>query len=88
MLVVQQVDEQLADQVSEAWGAGVIEDLVPTSAWLWMLTGYRLFAACGAVAQLGERRVRNAKVGSSILLGSTNLIWCADSGAISGSGLA
>ena len=26
----------------------------------------------GAVAQLGERRVRNAKVGSSILLGSTN----------------
>ena len=25
----------------------------------------------GAVAQLGERRVRNAKVGSSILLGST-----------------
>lgn len=28
----------------------------------------------GAVAQLGERRVRNAKVGSSILLRSTN-IW-------------
>ena len=28
----------------------------------------------GAVAQLGERRVRNAKVGSSILLGSTILI--------------
>ena len=28
----------------------------------------------GAVAQMGERRVRNAKVGSSILLGSTNLI--------------
>ncbi len=27
----------------------------------------------GAVAQLGERRVRNAKVGSSILLGSTNI---------------
>ena len=27
--------------------------------------------AGGAVAQLGERRVRNAKVGSSILLGST-----------------
>jgi hypothetical protein len=27
----------------------------------------------GAVAQLGERRVRNAKVGSSILLRSTNL---------------
>ena len=26
----------------------------------------------GAVAQLGERRVRNAKVGSSILLRSTN----------------
>ena len=26
---------------------------------------------CGAVAQLGERRVRNAKVGSSILLRST-----------------
>jgi hypothetical protein len=25
----------------------------------------------GAVAQLGERRVRNAEVGSSILLGST-----------------
>ncbi len=30
----------------------------------------------GAVAQLGERRVRNAKVGSSILLGSTiSLPW-------------
>jgi hypothetical protein len=28
----------------------------------------------GAVAQPGERRVRNAKVGSSILLGSTNKI--------------
>ena len=27
----------------------------------------------GAVAQLGERRVRNAKVRSSILLGSTNI---------------
>ena len=27
----------------------------------------------GAVAQLGERCVRNAEVGSSILLGSTNL---------------
>ena len=27
----------------------------------------------GAVAQLGERRVRNAKVGSSILLGSTKI---------------
>lgn len=26
----------------------------------------------GAVAQLGERRVRNAKVESSILFGSTN----------------
>jgi hypothetical protein len=30
----------------------------------------------GAVAQLGERRVRNAKVGSSILLGSTNSVVC------------
>ena len=29
------------------------------------------FALRGAVAQLGERRVRNAKVGSSILLRST-----------------
>ncbi len=29
----------------------------------------------GAVAQLGERRVRNAKVGSSILLGSTNMVY-------------
>ncbi len=28
---------------------------------------------CGAVAQLGESRVRNAEVGSSVLLGSTNL---------------
>ena len=27
---------------------------------------------CGAVAQMGERRVRNAEVGSSILLGSPN----------------
>ena len=29
----------------------------------------------GAVAQLGERRVRNAKVGSSILLRSTILLF-------------
>ena len=29
-------------------------------------------ASHGVVAQLGERRVRNAKVGSSILLHSTN----------------
>ena len=29
------------------------------------------YAALGDVAQLGERRVRNAKVGSSILLVST-----------------
>ena len=29
-------------------------------------------APCGDVAQLGERRVRNAKVGSSILLVSTS----------------
>ena len=33
---------------------------------------YDTISSCGAVAQLGERRVRNAKVGSSILLGSTN----------------
>ncbi len=32
----------------------------------------RIARLCGAVAQLGERRVRNAEVGSSILLGSTN----------------
>ena len=38
-----------------------------------VLAGCKLPAACGAVAQLGERRVRNAKVGSSILLGSTTL---------------
>jgi GTP:adenosylcobinamide-phosphate guanylyltransferase len=31
----------------------------------------RFFASCGAVAQLGERRVRNAEVGGSIPLGST-----------------
>ncbi len=30
-----------------------------------------LLLADGVVAQLGERRVRNAKVGSSTLLGST-----------------
>ncbi len=33
---------------------------------------HNIISCCGAVAQLGERRVRNAKVGSSILLGSTN----------------
>ena len=32
---------------------------------------HNIISCCGAVAQLGERRVRNAKVGSSILLGST-----------------
>jgi hypothetical protein len=31
----------------------------------------RILSCCGDVAQLGERRVRNAKVGSSILLVST-----------------
>ncbi len=36
-----------------------------------MLELIRCFFVCGAVAQLGERRVRNAKVGSSILLRST-----------------
>ncbi len=36
------------------------------------LFGCRLIAPRGAVAQMGERRVRNAKVRSSILLGSTN----------------
>ena len=33
----------------------------------------RLRCSRGAVAQLGERRVRNAKVGSSILLRSTKI---------------
>ena len=46
-------------QVPGLWGCG-------------LLLGCRLLAPCGAVAQLGERRVRNAEVGSSILLGSTN----------------
>ncbi len=67
------LDEQLADQVSQACDAGKTDDLVATWAWLWLLLGYRLITACGAVAQLGERRVRNAKVRSSILLGSTTL---------------
>jgi hypothetical protein len=35
----------------------------------------RISSQCGAVAQLGERRVRNAKVGSSILLRSTNHLF-------------
>ncbi len=52
------------------WGGSMIRER------LWRgcesLLGCRLHAPCGAVAQLGERRVRNAKVGSSILLGSTN----------------
>jgi hypothetical protein len=33
---------------------------------------FAAFQRCGAVAQLGERLVRNEKVRSSILLGSTN----------------
>ena len=37
----------------------------------WLL-GCKLFTPTGAVAEQGERRVRNPKVGSSILLGSTN----------------
>ncbi len=36
-----------------------------------LLLRYKLSTPRGVVAQLGERRVRNAKVGSSILLGST-----------------
>ena len=37
----------------------------------WLL-GCKLITPTGAVAQQGERRVRNAKARSSILLGSTN----------------
>ncbi len=36
-----------------------------------VLLGCKLLAPRGGVVQLGERRVRNVKVGSSILLGST-----------------
>ncbi len=39
---------------------------------LWrFITHLSILWRCGDVAQLGERRVRNAKVGSSILLVST-----------------
>lgn len=38
----------------------------------------------GAVAQLGERSVRNAEVGSSILLGSTNFSRTVAEGRVSG----
>ena len=50
----------------ELWDARVITDDLAAFAW------NILAAYMGAVAQLGERRVRNAEVGSSILLGSTN----------------
>ena len=59
------VDEDLADQVWELWDAEVTTDDLAATAWVILALG-------GAVAQLGERRVRNAEVGSSILLGSTN----------------
>jgi len=36
------------------------------------LLGCRLFTPIGAVARQGEQRVHNAKVGRSILPGSTN----------------
>ena len=58
-------DEYLADQVWELWNAGVITDDLAARAW-------DILTLTGAVAQLGERCVRNAEVGSSILLGSTN----------------
>jgi hypothetical protein len=54
--------------------------IVPHSAiWAFKFRRFRRiiggpWSSDGAVAQLGERRVRNAKVGSSILLGSTNSI--------------
>jgi hypothetical protein len=37
------------------------------------IKAFQAFLVGGAVAQMGERRVRNAEVRSSILLGSTNL---------------
>jgi hypothetical protein len=43
----------------------MIADDLPARSWCTL-------ASTGAVAQLGERCVRNAEVGSSILLGSTN----------------
>ena len=58
-------EPDLADQVWDLWNAGVITD--DLAAWAW-----DILASKGAVAQLGERCVRNAEVGSSILLGSTN----------------
>ena len=42
---------------------------------LHLLNRVNTIASYGAVAQLGERRVRNAKVGSSILLRSTTPQW-------------
>ncbi len=61
------IGEELADLVWEAQVTATISDDMVT------LAGYS-GSGCGAVAQLGERRVRNAEVGSSILLGSTNLL--------------
>ena len=61
----------LADQVWEAWDRGKIDNSVVTGHVGRELLRCKLLAPRGAVAQLGERRVRNAKVGSSILLGST-----------------
>ncbi len=66
------VDEELTDRVSEAWIRRRL--MIRRRGWRGgrLLLRHRLSIPRGAVAQLGERRVRNAKVGSSILLGSTN----------------
>gem|GEM_PF-4562473 len=56
--------------------------LSPGAVWhvfaVWLLAStsraFRMLSSRGEIAQLGERRVRNAKVGSSILLRSTKRI--------------
>ena len=56
--------------IARDWRAGCsIVVATGSSLEAWVLRGYN--RRLGEVAQLGERRVRNAEVGSSILLFST-----------------
>ncbi len=66
------VDEEAADHVWEAWDKGKSTILLLPGRGGRLLLRCKLSTPRGAVAQLGERRVRNAKVGSSILLGSNS----------------
>src|SRR5207237_5024638 len=61
--------EEWNDFLVAEWRSNLHRSMIARAGWL----AVECAALRGVVAQLGERRVRNAKVGSSILLHSTRL---------------